>query len=49
MSRETASLYSVRVQIDRLTLNNDLQLPQLRLAARRIGHLLKDFTICISS
>uniref|UniRef100_A0AC34QTF6 Uncharacterized protein n=1 Tax=Panagrolaimus sp. JU765 TaxID=591449 RepID=A0AC34QTF6_9BILA len=49
MSRETASLYSVRVQIDRLTLNKDLQLPQLRLAARRIGHLLKNFTIAVSS
>ncbi|KAE9546646.1 hypothetical protein FO519_010142, partial [Halicephalobus sp. NKZ332] len=49
LSRETASLYSVRVQLDRLTINTAIELPQLRLAARRVGHLLKNFTICISS
>uniref|UniRef100_A0AC35FL21 Uncharacterized protein n=1 Tax=Panagrolaimus sp. PS1159 TaxID=55785 RepID=A0AC35FL21_9BILA len=49
LNRETANLYSVRVQLDRLSNHSQLQLPQLRLAARRLSYLLKNFSICTSS
>uniref|UniRef100_A0A7E4VTP8 Uncharacterized protein n=1 Tax=Panagrellus redivivus TaxID=6233 RepID=A0A7E4VTP8_PANRE len=51
LSRDTSSLYSVRVQLDRLSnhANSSLGLPQLRLSARRITMLLKNFVTCVSS
>jgi len=47
--RESATLYSIRVQVDRFCLSNTFLLPQFGLVCRRLTHLLKTFTLRLSA